>query len=185
MLTMDHVETMPTGAETVDVRPLEHGDRDTLLAIFSGLGDRSRALRFLTAKPRLTETDLRRLTSVDGHDHVALVAVATTDDRPLGIARFIRDPHHPESADVAVEVIDAWQGRGIGTLLTNALARRAAEVGVRRFTMTIACGNRPARRLADHGTQVTRVDLYAGTEDLVLLLPRDARRPRSDRLASL
>jgi GNAT superfamily N-acetyltransferase len=83
-----------------------------------------------------------------------------------------------------VEVVDEWQGRGIGTLLTNALAHRAAEVGVRRFTMTIACGNRAARRLADHGTHVTRVDLYAATEDLVILLPRDARRSRSDRLAS-
>jgi RimJ/RimL family protein N-acetyltransferase len=171
MLTIKHVETTSTRVETVALRPLEYGDRAPLLEIFSGLSARSRRQRFLTPKTRLTEADLRQLTAVDDHDHVAVLAVTTTDDRPVGIARFIRDPRHPDSADVAVAVVDAWQSRGIGTLLTNALARRAVEVGVRRFTLTMACDNRAAHRLAHHGTHVTRLDLYSGTAELALLLP--------------
>ena len=170
MLTIKQVETTSTGVETVALRPLEYGDRAPLLEIFAGLSDRSRWQRFLTPKTRLTETDLRQLTAVDDHDHVALLAVTATDDCPVGIARFIRDPRHPDSADVAVAVVDAWQSRGIGTMLTDALARRAVEVGVRRFTLMMASDNRAARRLAHHGAQVSRLDVYSGTLELAILL---------------
>jgi RimJ/RimL family protein N-acetyltransferase len=132
---------------TVELRPLEYGDRASLLEIFAGLGPRSRERRFLTPKTRLTESELRHLTAVDQHDHVALLAVSAADGRPVGVARFIRDARRPDTADVAVSVVDAWQDRGIGTLLTNALARRAREVGVRRFTVLMQRDNRAARRL--------------------------------------
>ena len=174
MLTIEHIERTSTGERGVVLRPLEPGDRAPLLEIFSGLSPRSRRQRFLTPKARLTEADLRQLTSVDDHDHVALLAVTAADDRPVGIARFFRDPHHPDSADVAVAVVDAWQSRGIGTLLTHALARRAVEVGVRRFTLSMAYDNQAARRLAHHGTHLTRLDVSSGTVELALLLPRDS-----------
>jgi L-amino acid N-acyltransferase YncA len=144
---------------TVEVRRLEHGDRDSLLEIFAGLGPRSRERRFLTAKPRLTESELRHLTAVDQHDHVALLAVSTADGRPIGVARFIRDARRPDTADVAVSVVDAWQQCGIGTLLTRALAVRAREVGVRRFTVLMQRDNRAARRLLHcSGGAATLVD---------------------------
>ena len=44
-----------------------------LLDIFAGVGPRSRELRFMAPKLRLTAADLRQLTDVDGHHHVALV----------------------------------------------------------------------------------------------------------------
>jgi RimJ/RimL family protein N-acetyltransferase len=131
----------------VAVHPLEAGDRAAVLEVFAGLGCRSRRLRFLTPKPRLTSADLRQLTAVDHHDHVALVAVSTATGRPIGVARFVRDPQDQHSADVAVAVVDAWQDRGVGTMLADALARRALEVGVRRFTMMMAPDNEGAVRL--------------------------------------
>jgi GNAT superfamily N-acetyltransferase len=133
--------------ESVELRPLERGDRVVVLEVFAGLGERSRELRFLTAKPRLTAADLRQLTEVDHHDHVAVVAVSAPHGRPIGVARFVREPADPDSADVAVAVVDEWQDRGVGTMLTNALVRRAREVGVRRFTMTMARENTGAFRL--------------------------------------
>ncbi len=133
------------GAQVV-LRPLERGDTGSVLEVFAGLGDHSRALRFLAPKPRLTAADLRQLTAVDHCDHVALLAVAP-HGRPIGVARFVRDPECPDSADVAVAVVDAWQDRGIGTLLAHGLVRRALEVGVRRFTMMMAPHNEGAVRL--------------------------------------
>jgi GNAT superfamily N-acetyltransferase len=129
----------------IEVRPLERGDKAAVLEIFDGLGPRSRALRFLTAKPRLTHADLRQLTEVDQHDHVALLAVR--HGHPIGVARFVRDQKVPDSADVAVAVVDASQNRGVATLLTSALVERAREVGVRRFTMAMARDNQAAMRL--------------------------------------
>ena len=134
----------------VTVRPLSRGDTATVLEVFAGLSDRSRHLRFLTPKPRLTRTDLRRLTEVDHHDHVAVVAVAGPGRHPVGVGRFFRDPAQPESADVAVAVVDDWQGQGVGTALVMALMDRARQVGVRRFTMMMSSDNDAALRLL-HG----------------------------------
>ena len=52
-----------------------------------------------------------------------------------------------ESAEVAVAVVDAWQKRGVGTMLLAALVRRAREVGVRRFTMLASYDNVAVLRL--------------------------------------
>jgi GNAT superfamily N-acetyltransferase len=134
-------------APSVELRTLEPGEADAVLEVFEGLGPRSRTLRFLTAKPRLTSTDLRQLTDVDGRDHVAVLAVSDVDSRIVGVARFVRDPSHPESADVAVAVVDDWQGVGVGTFLAGALVERAREVGVHRFTMVMSADNEGAVRL--------------------------------------
>jgi RimJ/RimL family protein N-acetyltransferase len=129
----------------VELRPLEPGDSAAVLEIFAGLGPRSRERRFLTPKPRLTGADLRQLTDVDQRDHVAILALV--QGRPIGVARFVRDRARPDSADVAVAVVDASQNRGVATMLTEALVHRAREVGVRRFTLVMARDNEAAMRL--------------------------------------
>lgn len=138
----------PQGATSttgIRVEPLVPGDLMTVQQVFHGLGARSRELRFLAAKPRLTSADLRSLTDVDGHDRVALVA--RHDDCPIGIARFVRDTEDPASADVAVAVVDAWQDRSVGTRLAHALLERAQELGITRFSIAIAHENEAAIRL--------------------------------------
>ncbi len=99
----------PDGA-AVELRTLERDDHASVQEIFAGLGARSRELRFLTPKPRLTSADLRQLTAVDHHDHVAILAMTACDGRPIGVARFVRDRLHPDTADVAVAVVDALAG---------------------------------------------------------------------------
>jgi RimJ/RimL family protein N-acetyltransferase len=138
---------LASGRQDVELRLLQPGDAATLLEIFDGMSARSRELRFLTAKPRLTSTDLRALTNVDQQDHVAILAVSVPLGRPIGVARFVRDPEQRDSADVAVAVVDAWQSRGIGTMLATALVERARTLGVRRFTLVMAHGNERAARL--------------------------------------
>ena len=121
------------------------GDVVTVQRVFDGLGARSRALRFLTAKPRLTSADLAALSDVDGRDRVALVA--RHDGCAIGIARFVRDPEDPATAEVAVAVVDAWQDRWVGTRLAHALVDRARDAGDHpvhsgdgRTTTTPPCG---------------------------------------------
>jgi len=168
----------------VVLRPLEPGETEPVLEVFSGLGPRSRELRFLAAKPRLTAADLRQLTAVDHRDHVAVLALSAQDRRPVGVARFVRDPEDPTSADVAVAVVDAWQGRGVGTRLATALVERAREVGVRRFTLVMSRENEAAARLL-HRVQgeVHRLDI--GVETAEFAVDLDAAAPTRRRSATL
>jgi RimJ/RimL family protein N-acetyltransferase len=162
----------------VEVRPLQTGDRAAVLEIFAGLGPRSRELRFLTPKPRLSSADLRQLTAVDHQDHVALLAVTARHGRPIGVARFVRDPAQPDSADVAVAVVDAWQQRGVGTLLGCALVARAREVGLRCLTMVMSQDNDAAVRLLHRSPgDVHRIALDRETAEFALLLDGRGARP--------
>jgi len=146
------VSCEPTSALTagsVRIRPLVDGETGPVLAVFEGLGARSRELRFMTPKPRLSATDLCHLTHVDGVDRVALVA-ELPDGRPVGIARFVRHACDRAAADVAVAVVDTWQRRGVGALLARALGACAREVAVRRFTVDMRSDNHGAVGLMRH-----------------------------------
>jgi GNAT superfamily N-acetyltransferase len=162
--------SLPDGSEVI-LRPLEPEDSDLLLDVFDGLGHRSREQRFLTAKHRLTATDLRQLTAVDHHHHEAVVALSLPDCRPLGVARFVRAAADPTTADVAVVVVDAWQSRGLGTVLATSLLGRARELGVRRFSVLMARNNEAAVRLMHRVLgDVEHSDLNAETAEFVVSL---------------
>lgn len=171
----DYVEEATLGDGTVvRLRVGRPGDRDLLRRGFERLSDESRYLRFMGRKPALSEAELDALTVVDQH-RFALAAVrpdpATGEEEGLGVARFVRDPAEPEVAEAAVTVVDAWQGRGLGSLLLRRLAAAARERGVRRFGGEILARNEGMRRLlAEHGA-ATVVDSYADVLRVQVALP--------------
>jgi ribosomal protein S18 acetylase RimI-like enzyme len=133
----------------ITIRPLADGDTATVAALFARLGSRSRERRFCGAKPRLLDPELAALARVDGEHHV-LVAYAEGDRAPAGIARLVRDG---ATAEVAFEVADAHQGRGIGSILAAELAADARAAGITELVATV-CGDNPAavsllRRVAE------------------------------------
>ena len=133
----------------ITIRPLRNGDTRTVAAVFERLGARSRERRFCGAKPRLAETELATLARVDADRHV-LVAFVDGDREPAGIARLVRDGR---SAEVAFEVADAHQGRGVGSVLARELAADARAAGITELVATV-CGDNAAvvsllRRVAD------------------------------------
>src|SRR6478735_10097020 len=109
----EHVSVRLADGGTATLRPLRHGEVAPVLAVFAGLSPLSRARRFLTGLTRLPALMLAALTDVDGCDHVAWVA--SVDGRPVGIGRYARADAH--TAEVAFEVVDAHQGRGLGWVL--------------------------------------------------------------------
>lgn len=146
------------GGTPILVRKIRPDDTDLLARGLSELSEESRQRRFLSPKPRLTRSELRYLTEVDQHDHVALVAESPAQPvrRLIGVARFVRLPGDPTTAEAAITVGDLWQGRGIGTMLARELAARARGLGIRRFTATMASDNLPAQRLLhklNHGVR--------------------------------
>ena len=129
------------------IRPITAGDAERVATAFEGLSDRSRYQRFLAPKPRLSSSELRYLTDVDQRRHVALAAVDPADGAFVGIARYATAAGDHDTADVAVVVADAWQRRGVGTILFERLTARAREAGVERITARMIVGNEAARRL--------------------------------------
>jgi RimJ/RimL family protein N-acetyltransferase len=124
----------------VAIRQVRSTDAALLADGFARLSQRSREQRFLGVKNHLTVAELRYLTSVDHHDHEALGALSR-DGRGVGVARYIRDSEDPVSAEVAITIVDEWQGRGLGTKLLELLSDRARAEGIARFTATLAAGN--------------------------------------------
>ena len=124
--------------EGITIRPLRNGDTRTVAAVFERLGASSREQRFCGAKPRLPEAELAALARVDGDRHV-LVAYADGDPEPVGIARLVRDG---AAAEIAFEVVDEQQGRGIGSVLADELAAVARAAGIRELRATV-CGDNP------------------------------------------
>ena len=84
------------------------------------------------------------------------MAIDAASGEGAGVARFVRDPSDPASADVAIVVDDRWRGRGVGTLLADRLAARARAVGVRSFTARMLARNHAGRQLVKRVGQDVR-----------------------------
>ena len=126
---------------TVLIRQVQSADAPLVADGFARLSARSRQLRFLTPKKELSPDELRYFTDVDHHDHEALGALNQADGRGVGIARYVRDADDPSAAEIAVTIVDDWQGRGLGTELVAQLSERARSEGIRRFTALVSADN--------------------------------------------
>lgn len=112
------------------VRPIRPDDASRLVAFHGKLSTRSVYLRFFTVHPTLSETEVRRFTTVDYVDRLALVAMV--EDRLIAVARYDRAPGATE-AEVAFVVADDYQHHGIGSTLLDDLADAARARGVTAF----------------------------------------------------
>jgi acetyltransferase len=131
------------------IRPIRPDDKGMLETGLRYLSETSVQRRFLAPKRSFSRTELRYLTEVDGRDHVALVAESpgAPARRLIAVARFVRLHDDPAAADAAIVVADDWQQRGLGSLLAEQLADEARQLGITRFTATMASDNVPARKL--------------------------------------
>lgn len=152
---VDRAGLSPTVAEarytrempSIVIRELTSTDRRAVAFTFGHLSEHSRFQRFFMIKKELTPRDLSWLVNVDHWHHEALIAYSPPPRAPIGIARYVRLDEF-DVAEVAVEVVDGWQRRGVGTALMSALYERAIRAGIRRVTMTMLRDNKGARALA-------------------------------------
>jgi RimJ/RimL family protein N-acetyltransferase len=160
------------------LRPLQAGEAAPLRAVFDGLSQGSRAARYLTGMARLVPSMEAALLDVDGERHVGWLALV--GNRPVGMARYVRVDDDPATAEFAFEVVDDFQGRGLGTVLLDAVSTHAAYAGVRRLRASLHRGNTGSRRLLQRlgATFSVDDDLLLATGELRLLDP-----PAVDRAA--
>src|SRR5690349_20263785 len=170
---------MNTASSRVLVRELGPDDADVVDVVFAGLSPRSRYLRFQFPISELSAATRRSLTAVDGHAHVALAAFAS--GRPVGIVRIF--DLGDRRGELAVEVVDHWQGRGVGTRLLQAARDRAAEMGYRELVGEVLVVNAAvcaALRGVFHDTRVRR----DGSE-LTITMPVDGEQATANPVGGL
>lgn len=134
------------------IREIRRRDRPLVEQGFANLSPRSRFLRFFGAKAVLSEAELDRLTDPTDHDDVALGMLARAPEGgravPAGVGRFIRLAPGGAEAELALTVIDRFQGRGAGTLLLRAIAEKAAQCGISMLLAHVHSENAAMRALA-------------------------------------
>ena len=123
---------------TVHLRPISPQDSAGIERFHAGQSEESVYLRYFAPMPRLSARDLHRFTNVDHVDRVAFVA--TLGDAIVGIGRYDRVDRL--SAEVAFNISDAHQGRGLGSVLLEHLAAAAREHGIERFVAEVLPHNR-------------------------------------------
>jgi GNAT superfamily N-acetyltransferase len=152
--------TLKDGSQAT-IRPIQPDDKAELEAGLHRLSETSVHKRFLGPKPRFSRAELRYLTEVDGHDHVAFVAeMPEYSGLIVAVARYVRLVDEPDIADVAVVVADPLQGRGLGSALVDELAHEAVRQGITQFSATMLSENRAAYRLMTRLSQ--RLELRDG-----------------------
>ena len=155
----------------VRIRQGHSSDKELLLRGFERLSPESRYRRFLAPMPELTEEMVRHLTEIDHHDHEAMIALDEQAGEGVGVARYVRDPQRPELAEVAVTVIDDWQGRGLGTLLLEVISARAREEGITTFTALMLATNENMMDMLKRLDPVRIIDREAGTVEIEVPIP--------------
>jgi GNAT superfamily N-acetyltransferase len=125
------------------IRQIKPQDKHLLEIGFSHLSKEAQYFRFFRPMSKLSKKLLDQFTDIDHVSHEAIGALGTGEDAnvPYGIARYICTPQKPETAEVAVTVIDAQQGKGLGTLLLAFLACRAVRNDITEFVAFVMGGN--------------------------------------------
>src|SRR6516165_5347403 len=121
------------------IRQVQPADAALVADGFTRLSPRSRQMRFLTRKKGLSDAELRYFTDVDHHDHEALAALNHADGRGVGIARYIRHADDPHAAEVAITIVDDWQGRALvaeDNVAVHGMLRKAEANLVHRESAT-------------------------------------------------
>lgn len=173
--SMAQVHTLADGTRVL-VRPLLPGDRAELAAGYEQLSPASRRRRFFATPDRLSEHVLDYLTNLDYRTHFAWAAFALDEpDSPgIAVARYICDHRDATVAEIAVTVLDRYQHRGLGTLLTQLLADVAVRNGVRSFVSYVLWENAEAvARLRDEGARISPAEPGMARIEIDLPAPPD------------
>jgi acetyl coenzyme A synthetase (ADP forming)-like protein len=111
---------------TLAIRPVRADDAVELGRFFADLSLESRVFRFFAAVIN-ADSSVQRMVNVNYRSTYGLVAVAGAPPQIVGHAMYVEI--QPRKAELALAVADAFQGRGVGTILLGQLAEAAAGAG--------------------------------------------------------
>ncbi len=122
---------------TVHVRPVRESDRDAVHRFLLGISSESIVFRFFGAANLEWATDWTL--NVDYADSYGLIAVSGSPAVVVAHAGYVSIDR--ERAEVAFLVADAWQGKGIATILLAHIADYAHQHGISSFVAEVMAVN--------------------------------------------
>ncbi|WP_162823638.1 GNAT family N-acetyltransferase [Lysobacter sp. TY2-98] len=130
------------------IRTLQATDAAAERRFIEGLSPQTRRERFLTTMNGVGEGLLQLLMAEDAEGPLAVVATLPGERglEIIGVARIA--PSGGRAAECAITVADAWQRRGLGHRLLEALRSLAAKRGIRRLYSIDAVSNEHMREFA-------------------------------------
>lgn len=125
------------------VRKLRPEDAPRLQQGYARLSQLARRRRFFDQMTELSDEQARQLTQLDHIDQSAwgCANLDKPDEPGVGIARYSRVNGEPDGAEVAIVIVDDYQGRGAGMLLHACLHLTAWRAGIRRFHFDVLSDN--------------------------------------------
>ncbi|MBR0706569.1 GNAT family N-acetyltransferase [Bradyrhizobium liaoningense] len=139
-------ETLRDGT-AIEIRALRPEDEVGMLSALDQTSTQTRQLRFFAPKRHFSDRERAYFMEIDFVNHVALVACAKGAGRDviIGGGRYVVAT--PGCAEMAFVVVDAWQGRGVGTLLAQHLIALAREAGLAELIAEVMSDNTAMRRV--------------------------------------
>ncbi len=110
------------------IRPIRPEDAESEAKFVRELSDESKYFRFMNTFQELSQEMLIRLTQIDYHNEMALIAITGEDGQgeQVGVARYTTNTDK-RTCEFAIVVADDWAGRGIGRLLMQNLIAVARD----------------------------------------------------------
>lgn len=133
----------------VEIRAQRPDDETEMLAAVDRTDPESLRRRFFVTKRGFSEKEKSFFMHIDFVNHVALVAEINEGARRaiIGGGRYIVTA--PGEAEVAFVVVDAYQGQGIGALLTRHLVGLARMAGLKHLAADVLPENIAMRKVLD------------------------------------
>ena len=155
---------------SIVLRPIKPEDEPLWHDLVAGCSTETIHFRFSYLFKQTTHEMASRYCFIDYDREIAIVAEVEEEGRRrlVGVGRLVADADH-HSAEYAVIVVDRWQGRGLGGLLTDYCIDVASRWGVKRLVAETTKNN--ARALATFRTRGFQLD--AEREEDVVLVTRD------------
>jgi GNAT superfamily N-acetyltransferase len=148
-ITLPHVSevTLSDGAR-ITIRPIRPSDRQIEQTFVRSLSPMSKHYRFFSGIAELSDNMLDKFTHTHYPGKFAIIATVMDNDTEaeIGVARYAMIGEL--TAEFAVAVADAWQGRGVATHLLQKLMTIATQAGVIELVGIVLRDNREMLALA-------------------------------------
>jgi succinyl-CoA synthetase alpha subunit/L-amino acid N-acyltransferase YncA len=161
------VDALTADGAIVAIRPVTTADSGAITALFDRASGASLRLRFfVNPGRRMVAAEVQRLTRTPSPDHGTIGAELAGE--LIGVASYERRGAAATTAEFAVLVADAHQGRGVGTLLLEHLSTMARSYGIAELYGEVLAGNARMLRVAGDLTATTSPQLRDGVVEVVV-----------------
>ena len=143
------IETHLLDGRAICLRAIQPTDEARIRDGIAELSDRSRYFRFFSAFREPPESIVKQLSAVDGHHHIGWGAILLDgeDNPPIAAAHAVRSEGDPSNGELAIAVLDEYQGCGVARMLMTALLVDCAAEKLLTLEMQVLGENRAAANL--------------------------------------